>query len=224
MRARVDVRFGYLLVAIALIVVTIDPSAQQRVSHGRVFPPEDLGSLAPPDRDQWQQPDRIMDALGIAEGDRVADVGAGGGWFTVRLARRVGPHGRVYAEDVQLPMLKAISVAVERDGWKNVDRILGTPTDPKLPSNLQAVLMIDLYSYLVQGDPVAVLRSIAGSLAPKGRLGIVDFKRDGAGGPGRDLEFRVDPEVIVRDAKVAGLKLRSRETFLRYQYLLVFER
>ncbi len=67
--------------------------APQRPAHGRLFPPEDLGILESPDRDEWQQPDRIMDALSIAEASHVADVGAGGGWFTIRLARRVGPNG-----------------------------------------------------------------------------------------------------------------------------------
>ena len=215
---------AWCLAPFVLALAGMAVEAQQRVSHARVFPPEELGSLAPPDRDEWQQPDRIMDALGIAERDRVADVGAGGGWFTVRLARRVGPNGRVYAEDVQRQMLKAISAAVEREGLKNVTTILGTPTDPKLGPDLQAVLIIDAYSYLMQGDPVAVLKSIAASLAPKGRLGIVDFKKDGAGGPGPELEYRVDPDVVVRDAKAAGLKLRSQEAFLRYQFLLVFER
>ena len=211
----------------ALFLLTLAGSptgAQQRSSHVRVFPPEELGRLAPPDRDEWQQPDKIMDALGIAERDRVADVGAGGGWFTVRLARRVGPNGRVYAEDVERLALKAIGVAVDREGLKNVEPILGTPTDPKLPLNLQAVLIVDLYSFLT--DPVSILKSIATSLAPKGRLGIVDFKNDGAGGPGPELEYRVDPNVIIRDAKAAGLRLRpnSPELALRYQYLLVFER
>jgi ubiquinone/menaquinone biosynthesis C-methylase UbiE len=213
---------GTLIALLLAVTAGLPIAAQQRVSHGRVFPPEDLGNLSPPDRDEWQQPDTIMDALGIADRDRVADVGAGGGWFTVRLARRVGPNGRVYAEDLQRQMLKAIGVAVEREGWRNVESILGTATDPKLPPNLKAVLMIDLYSYL--REPVVFLKSIAASLGPKGRLGIVDFKKDGAGGPGPELQYRVDPEVIIRDANAAGLKLHPHETYLRYQYLLIFEK
>ena len=72
--------------------------AQRRQQpHGRLFPPQDLGLLEAPDRDIWQRPDQIMDALAIAEASVVADVGAGSGWFTVRLARRVGPNGVVYA-------------------------------------------------------------------------------------------------------------------------------
>ena len=81
------------------------PRSPQGPAHGRLFPPEDLGILESPDRDEWQQPERIMDALGIAEASRVADLGAGGGWFTIRLARRVGPNGVVFAEDVQRQMI-----------------------------------------------------------------------------------------------------------------------
>ena len=77
----------------------------------RLFEPEDLGLLEPPDREAWQKPDQVMDAVHIAEGTTVADIGAGGGWFTMRLARRVGPNGRVYANDVQRLMIeKAIQV------------------------------------------------------------------------------------------------------------------
>ena len=94
--------------------------AQQTRPHGRLFPPQDLGLLEAPDRDQWQRPERIMDALGIADASIVADVGAGSGWFTIRLARRVGPQGVVYAQDIQPEMLNAISRRVEREGLDNV--------------------------------------------------------------------------------------------------------
>jgi predicted methyltransferase len=195
-------------------------AAQSRETHIRLFPPEDLGLLEAPDRDDWQQPDRIMDALGIADGARVADVGAGGGWFTIRLARRVGPNGRVFAEDIQPPMIESIRRRVEREGLTNVEPILGTPTDPRLKTGLQAVLIVDTYPQLV--DPVSLLRLIAAALAPNGRVGVVDFKKDGGAGPGPPLQERIDPDVVIRDAARAGLSLRSHETFLRYQYLLVF--
>jgi ubiquinone/menaquinone biosynthesis C-methylase UbiE len=198
----------------------MDAQQQPARPHSRVFKPEELGSLAPPDRDEWQQPDKIMDALRIYDGNRVADVGAGSGWFTVRLAHRVGPNGRVYAEDIRPEMLQVIRNAADREGLKNVETLLGTSRDPRLPSNLQAVLMVGLYPYLE--DPEAMLRNIPKSLAPTGYLGIVEYKKDGAGGPGPDLADRIDPEVVIRHATAAGLKLQAREGFLRYQYLLVF--
>ena len=76
-------------------------AAQAKPPKRTLFQPQDLGLLEAPDRDQWQKPEQIMDALGIADGSVVADLGAGGGWFTLRLARRVGPNGLVYAEDIQ---------------------------------------------------------------------------------------------------------------------------
>jgi len=196
--------------------------AQQRPRHGRLFPPQDLGLLEGPDRDLWQMPGQIMDALGIAEGSIVADLGAGGGWFTIRLARRVGPNGVVYAEDVQRLMIEATARRVLREGLRNVRTVLGTPVDPRLPNaSVDAVLIVDTYHEIE--DPVALLRNVAKALKSQGRVGIVDFKKDGLG-PGPALEDRVDPDAVIHDAERAGLVLLRRETFLPYQFFLIFTR
>jgi predicted methyltransferase len=204
-------------VALMLAITVAAPLAQ----HTRLFKPEDLSELEASDRDEWQQPGKIMDILRIGEASVVADLGAGSGWFTIRLANRVGPNGRVYAEDVQKPMIQAIKVRVDRLGLKNVETIFGTDTDPRLPRPVDAVLMVDAYHEAE--SPVALLTNVAKSLKPEGRIGIVDFKKDG-GGPGPAMEERVDPEAVIRDVQAAGLVLRSRETFLKYQYMLVFEK
>lgn len=196
--------------------------SQQREPVGRLFPPEALASLEGPDRDEWQQPDRIMDVLEIADGAKVADIGAGGGWFTVRLAHRVGPNGRVFAVDIQQPMIDSIRRRVQREGLPNVQTILGRPDDPMVPAGTQAVLIVDAYPQI--RNPVALLKNIVKSLAPNGRVGIVDFKKEGSGGPGPPIEERLDPVQVIRDAQNAGLQLRSSESFLRYQYFLVFVR
>ena len=193
--------------------------AAQNLPHARLFPPEDLGLLEAPDRAIWQKPDEIMDALNIADGATVADVGAGAGWFTVRLARRVGPNGRVYAEDIQRPMLDAINQRVVREGLANVQTVLGTPEDPMLPGGLDAVLIVDVYAEVA--NPVSLLSDIARALEPHGRLGIVDFTKQGHG-PGPPMDQRVEPAAVIRDARAAGLDLVSHETFLPYQFLLVF--
>jgi SAM-dependent methyltransferase len=196
------------------------PPATQPSRHGRLFPPVDLGLLEGPDRDTWQKSDRIMDTLSIADGSHVADLGAGAGWFTIRLARRVGPNGTVYAEDVQPEMIQAIGRRVNREGLRNVLTRLGTAEDPTLPGgDLDAILIVDTYHEME--DPVRLLANAAKALKPQGRIGIVDFKKDG-GGPGPPLEERVDPEAIIRDARAAGLRVIGRETFLPYQFLLVF--
>ena len=206
--------------AVALLAGLACLSAPMAAQHARLFPPQELGQLEGPDRDAWQRPEQIMDALLIGEGSTVADLGAGGGWFTVRLARRVGPNGRVYAEDVQTEMIQVIERRVAREGLgKIVKTVLGTQTDPKFPELLDAVLINDAYHEMEQ--PVTLLRNIAKSLKPTGTIGIVNFKKDGAG-PGPKMEERVDAEKVIRDARAAGLELRKRETFLRYHYLLTF--
>jgi predicted methyltransferase len=191
--------------------------------HGRLFPPQDLGLLEGPDRDAWQKPDQIMDALAIADGAAVADIGAGAGWFTIRLARRVGPNGTVYAQDVQRQMLEAIRRRVAREGLKNVQTRLGEGSTPNLPArSLDAVLVVDTYPEVE--DRVSFLRNLAGALKPAGRIGVVNYK-PGRGGPGpvANEGVRVEASVVEADARAAGLHLIARET-LPYQYLLVLGR
>ncbi len=162
-----------------------------------------------------------MDALGIADGSKVADVGAGGGWFTVRLARRVGPNGRVFAEDVQPQMKEATQRRASRERLGNIEYILGTATDPMLPkAALDAVLIIDAYGEIP--NPLLFLQNVRASLKEGGRVGIVDYKRQG-GGPGPD-GARPDPASVEEVARAAGLRLVARETFLPFQFFLVFER
>jgi predicted methyltransferase len=200
-----------------MAITAVVPHAQ----HTRLFKPEDLSELEQPDRDEWQRPDKIMDVLGIGEASFVADLGAGSGWFTIKLAGRVGPNGMVYAEDIQRPMIQAIKIRVDRLGLKNVTTVLGKSTDPQIPVPVDAVLICDAYHEWEQ--PVALLRNMATKLKPGARIGIVDFTKDG-GGPGPEMDERVDPETVIRDVQAAGLVLRSRETFLKYQYMLVFEK
>ena len=208
-----------LTIAVLLASVVLAATGQERTPHGQLFPPEDLGLLEGPDRDAWQQPEEVMDALGIADGARVADVGAGGGYFTVRLARRVGPNGLVFAEDIQSQMIDSIVRRVRREGLANVETVLGTTGDPKLPLDLDAVLIVGTYPELT--EPVTLLRNVAGSLKQNGRVGIIGFRLEG-GGPGPPPNERVEPDVVIRDAGQAGLRLLAREDFLAYQYLLVF--
>lgn len=214
--------------SISLAVLCSVVTAQQQ-EHPRLFRPEDLGLLEPPDRDVWQRPEQIMDALQIAEGSVVADLGAGSGWFTIRLARRVGPNGRVYAEDIQQPMVSAMNLRIKREGLeKIVVTVLGSPSDPRLPPNaIDVVLIVDAYHEMEH--PVVLLRNVGASLKPAerlkpgGRLGIVQFTKEGFG-PGPPMEERVDPDRVIRDAQAAGLRLISRPDILPYQYLLVFEK
>ncbi|HVC18950.1 MAG TPA: methyltransferase domain-containing protein [Vicinamibacterales bacterium] len=215
--------FACLMVLLAAGVrLPAQARAQAPDHHARLFPPLDLGLLEAPDRDLWQKPEFIMDELGIADGSVVADIGAGGGWFTMYLARRVGPNGLVYAEDIQRQMIEVIDRRVTQEGLHNVQTILGTPDDPRLPDGaLDAVLIVDAYHEIE--NPVALLRHVARALKPQGRVGIVDFTA-GGGGPGPAANDRVAPATIIRTAAEAGLGLLKQESVPPYEFLIVLER
>ena len=214
------------LIAALVLSVAAVVSAQTK-PNGRLFAPQDLGLLEAPDRDQWQKPDQIMDAIGVAEGSVVAELGAAGGWFTLQLAERVGPNGRVYAEDIQPAMLEGISRRMQSQNLTNVKTVLGTPSDPHLPAGLDAALISDAFHEMdVPEDPtlvVTLLRNVARSLKPQGRLGIVDWT-PGNGGPGPAANHRVDPKTVIAAARAAGLQLIKREDFPPFVFLLVFGR
>jgi SAM-dependent methyltransferase len=201
-----------------------DRTDQSRPS-GRLFAPQDLGLIEGPDRDQWQKPDQIMDSLAIAEGAVAAEIGAGGGWFTARLSARVGPNGLVYAEDIQPLMIEAIERRVQRENLRNVTAVLGTPTDPRLPPGaVDAALVVEVYREMgiAPANPVLLLKRIAESLKPDGRIGVVDYN-PGGGGPGPAPDQRVDPDAVIRAANAAGLHLIARERRINpFQFLLVF--
>ena len=110
-----------------------------------------------PDRDEWQKPAEVTRALGLRPGMIVADLGAGGGWFTVRLARRVGPNGLVYAQDIQQEMIDVIRRRLERENLRNVHTVLGTATDSRLPRGLDAILIVN--SYHEMDDPGKIGRA-----------------------------------------------------------------
>jgi SAM-dependent methyltransferase len=241
-RAKADLKVGLYVVELIAIVIVLIASVEARPQiveaglqaglqqpapqgTGHLFPPENLGLLESPDRAAWQKPDQIMDALGIADGSKVADIGPGAGWFTIQLARRVGPNGHVYAEDVQRPMLEAIRRRVSREGLQNVEPRLGTETDPNLPpGGLDAALMVDMYQEIV--ERVTFLRNLARALKPTGRIGVVNYK-PGQGGPGpastANEGVRVDSAAVEADARAAGLRVLSRAN-LPFQYLIVLGR
>jgi len=209
-----------IVACLVALAIAPAPSAQTK-SRGRLFPAQDLGLIDTPDRAQWQKPDLIMDALNIADGAVVADLGAGSGWFSIQLARRVGPNGKVYAEDIQPAMIDAITRRVQRENLTWVQPILGTATDPRLPPGVDAVLIVDTYHEVE--DPVGLLKNAAAALKPQGRIGVVDFLA-GSGGPGPAPDERPDPAFVIKAAEAAGLRLKQRQDIPPFQFLLVFER
>ncbi len=168
-------------------------------------------------REEKLQINRVMDILGIKEGSRVADIGAGSGWFTVRAARRVGARGTVYAVEINTEYLKHIEERAAREQLGNVRAVLGREDDSLLPERgVDAVLLLKTYHEIAQ--PVRLLRNLRRSLAPGALVGIID--RNGAGD-----DHGLDDCKVIAEAERAGFALVSEYDFVKpdgMDYFLVF--
>jgi predicted methyltransferase len=183
-----------------------------------------------PARDRWQRPDEVMDALGIHAGSVVADVGCGRGYFTMLLARRVGPEGKVYAEDINDDVLADVRRDAKQEGLKQVEEIHGAPDDPHLPAgSLDVVLTVNSYHEWRQYDQM--LRQLYQALKPGGLFGLID----GVAEPGQAREVYQDehrmPESMERDDLTRnGFHLRreapgfTRQDDGKKFYFLIFEK
>lgn len=170
-----------------------------------------LSAQSPPQpREVWQRPDDIVAALTLAAGSRVADVGAGDGFFTVRLARAVGPSGRVLAVDIDQKMLERLKQLVEKEKLSNVDVIHAEPDDPRLPDgSVDAALIVNAYHEMSQH--AAVLAHLRKALRPKGRLVIVEPITERRRDEPRAAQVKAHelaPEYVVGELHAAGFRVQ----------------
>ncbi len=190
-----------------------------RDRHGN---PEDLAAylakLEGPDRAAWQRPDEVVAALGLREGGVACDAGAGPGYFALRLARAVGPTGRVHAVDVEPRMIALLRERASAAGLSNVHPILAAEGEPPLPPEpCDAILVVNAFHHFPDGP--ATLRALAGRLAPGGRLVNVDFHA-GELPVGPPPDHKVSREAFLAAAGAAELELVEEQRFLPYQYFL----
>ena len=172
-----------------------------------------------PDRKDWQQPGIVMRVLGVDEGESVADLGAGTGYFTHILSIAVGAAGRVWAVDVEPAMLDYIAKRADLGPGK-VTTVLATPDDPKLPAGeVDLVLAVDTWHHI--DDRLAYLKRLAGVLSPNGRVAIVDW-HEGELPLGPPAGHKLSREAVLDEFARAGWRLESESVALPYQYLLVF--
>jgi SAM-dependent methyltransferase len=170
-----------------------------------------------PARATWQKPDEVIKALGLASDAKVADVGAGTGYFSSRLARAV-PGGRVYAVDAEPDMVGYLRGRAQREGLANLVPVQAGERDPKLPEPVDLALLVDVYHHVPAR--VQYFEALRGSLRPGGRLAIVDFRPDSPRGPPRAA--RIAPERVKEELGRAGYALVAEHGFLPDQYFLVF--
>jgi ubiquinone/menaquinone biosynthesis C-methylase UbiE len=194
------------------------PPHPDHLQHSFDDPERFARSFDDPARDGWQMPDRVIEALGLAPSASVADIGAGTGYFTVRLAAAV-PRGTVYAVDLEPAMLAHIDKRAHAANVANIKTVQASSSSPNIPTPVDVILIVDTYHHLPSRP--AYFRELQRSLAPNGRVAIVDFRKD-AHGEGPPPEFRFSVEQIVDEMKQAGYGLAARHDFLPRQNYLVF--
>ena len=201
--------------AVAVVVVSTVWSSWSELSK--------LDYTTIPGRDTWQLPARVIEALEIRKGHRVADVGAGGGYFTFLLAEAVGPRGRVYAVDVDEVEVQKLESEVLRQGLGNVDVVLGELDDPRLPDRgIDLVFLCNTYHHIENRD--AYFSRLRGDLRPGGRVAVIDMRADLGGIAGwlsHDGHW-VERDVLRGEMKLAGYRLLARHDFLPVQLFEVF--
>lgn len=173
-----------------------------------------------PERETTEMPDRLLDALQIEPGMTVADVGAGIGYFSWRIAGRVGPEGRVLAVEIQPEMLERLGVEMKKRDIRNVRSILGTPVDPMLPAkSVDLALMVDVYHEF--RHPEAMVARIRQSLKEDGRMVLVEYRGEDPTVPIRP-EHKMTVKQVLLEILPMGFRLQSRLDFLPWQHVFVF--
>ena len=220
-RPIVSFRLPLLVLAAPLVLACAGPSLMVESEGRRVFNPAYRYFLTWTPRDWWQRPDEVVAALAIAPGQSVADVGAGNGYFVDRLAAEVGPTGRVFATDVQHPMLEDLEARVNERALTNVAVVRGEFDRPALPDAC-CDLMLFANVYKEIDDRVSYMKHARAALRPGGRIAILGFRAD-VRGPGPPASARLPAERVIEELRAAGFELGAQHEFLPRQYLLVFE-
>jgi len=208
-----------LLFLVALSVSIGAALGQAPHSHQHQFGDADQWAAVfdDPKRDEWQKPNEVVKALGLKPDALVADLGAGTGYFSVRLARLL-PKGKIYAVDLEPEMVRHLASRAKRDELPNVFAVQAAMDDARLPEKVDLVLLVDTYHHIE--DRTRYFGRLKGSLAPGGRVAIVDFTMDSELGP--PPRARVSPEQVKRELGKAGYEIAAEHDFLPNQYFLVF--
>ncbi len=208
------------LAAVAIAQTGVHPLSGRR--YAQTMGVEGADWLDRAERDQEEDPDRAIDALKLQKGATVADIGAGSGYMTEKLSKKVGPMGRVYATDIQQGMIDLLNKRIAKRKLANVTPILGTQDDPRLPLEaLDLVLMVDVYHELSQ--PQLMLRHIRASLKPGARLVLLEYRKEDPAIP-----IRPEHKMSVAEAKLEveaeGFRLTATNEDLPRQHILIFSR
>lgn len=215
---------GAAVVAISFgALAWADQAPQDRQEMHRLHrdPKAYIAALEDPRRDAYQKPHDVLEALAIRDGEVIADIGAGSGYFTFRFAHHVGPTGRVYAVDIDRDMIAHVTRRAGELGASNVTLVVARPDDPRLPAaSIDRIFFCDVWHH-IENRP-EYLAKLKKALKPAGQIVMIDFhKKSLPVGP--PLEMKIAREDLVAQMVREGFRVVTEHTFLPYQYFFVFE-
>ena len=175
------------------------------------------------ERDVEERPEEVLDALGLRAGDRVADIGVGSGYFARRIARRVGPDGKVYGVDIQPQMLDILMQRADLEGITNIEPVLGDPDDLKLPpGSLDWMLLADVYHEI--SEPQAMLGAMSEALRLDGKVALLEYRAEDGSADHIKSDHRMSVRQVLAEWLPAGFQLIELHEFLPSQHLFVFSK
>ena len=192
------------------------PQKPEHMEHKFDDPARYARSFDDPARDKWQMPSRVIDSLALKPGMKVADIGAGTGYFSMRLAK--APGVSVYAVDIEPKMIDYLKKRAASEHANSVTAVLASATSPNLPEPVDVILVVDTYHHLPNRP--TYFRDLRKSLKPGGRIAIVDFRKEAPDGP--PVHFRFTPQQIQDEMTQAGFQLDASHDFLPRQHFLIF--
>jgi ubiquinone/menaquinone biosynthesis C-methylase UbiE len=179
-----------------------------------------MAALDDPARDAYQKPHEVIEALRLRSGEIIADIGAGSGYFALRLANHVGAAGHVYAVDLSPDMIRRLNERIHQAGLVNISTILASPNNPLLPRPVDRFLFVNVWHHIE--DQPGYLALMKKTLKPGGQIVMIDFhKRDLPVGP--PAAMKIAREDLLRQMQAHGFRMREEQTFLPYQYFVVFD-
>lgn len=208
-----------ILTLFALSALTTAATAQTHHTHEHRFQNAEHWAriFDDPDRDAWQKPHEVIQALKLKPDAIVADIGAGTGYFSMRLAHMT-TKGKVYAIDAEPDMVKHLAERAAKNNLKNVSAVQARPDDPRLPEKADLILLVDVYHHISNREQY--FRRLRESLKPGGRLAVIDFTMETRRGP--PPSGRIEPSIVKAEMGNAGYMLSEEHKFLPDQYFLVF--
>ena len=209
---------------VMLVAVALAAQGRHPVSGREIAPVMGVGGagwLERAEREQEEAPSLAIAALDLRAGMKVADIGAGSGYYTVRMARTVGPEGRVYATDIQVGMLSMIQRRARQAELQNIVPVLGAVDDPKLPpAALDLALMVDVYHELA--EPQAFMRRLREALKPDGRLVLIEYRKEDPRVPIRE-EHKMSVAMVRQELSADGYTVDRVIDVLPWQHIIVLK-